>query len=526
MLYPIGTQTFSNLIERNMVYVDKTDLVYRLAQKNVCFLCRPRRFGKSLLLSTLASYFRGEKELFRGLKIESLEKEWKQHPVLHLDFANGAFYRPNGLENILDDAIDQWEKLYGKVSDTPEREKRFEYVIRRAHEATGQKAVVLIDEYDKPLLDVLSEPMEEQNRRTLKSFYSTFKAADAHLRFVLLTGVTKFSQVSVFSGFNQPKDISMDSEFDALCGITEAELHSYFEDEIAAMAPQYGTDHDGMFRLFKQRYDGYHFSEQMLDVYNPYSVLNALDSKRMDDYWFASGTPSYLMKLLDRDKVDMQAITGQYFKKQYFIDYKADRDDPLAMIYQSGYLTIKGVGYSDFGTLFSLDYPNGEVREGFVTLLSNDYFNQRGESSSLIMSMTMMLREARLDDLRDTLTAFFAGIPYNANRYGRAWSYESHYHYTLYLIFRLLSCYTVFTEKQNSRGRADIVVETPKYVYIFEFKLDGTAREALDQIDAKGYAQPYTADPRPLFKVGVGFSSTQRNISEWETIPGYASIQT
>lgn len=521
MLYPIGTQTFSNLIERNMVYVDKTDLVYRLAQKNVCFLCRPRRFGKSLLLSTLASYFRGEKELFRGLKIESLEKEWKQHPVLHLDFAQGDYSQSDYLTEKMGNWLGKWETDYGVQQTSPKIGIRFANVIAAAHERTGRKVVVLVDEYDKPMLDVLSEPMEQDNRNMLKEIYSTFKAADPHLRFVLLTGVTKFSQVSVFSGFNQPKDISMDSEFDALCGITEAELHSYFEEEIAAMAPQYGIDQDGMFRLFKQRYDGYHFSEQMLDVYNPYSVLNALDSKRMDDYWFASGTPSYLMKLLDRDKVDMQAITATKYEKQYFIDYRADRDDPLAMIYQSGYLTVKGVEHTDFGTLFSLDYPNGEVRKGFVTLLSNDYFNQRGECSSLIMSMTMMLREARLDDLRDTLTAFFAGIPYDANRYGRAWSYESHYHYTLYLIFRLLSCYTVFTEKQNSRGRADIVVETPKYVYIFEFKLDGTAREALDQIDAKGYAQPYTADPRPLFKVGVGFSSVQRNISEWETIPGY-----
>ncbi len=518
MLYPIGTQTFSTLIEENLVYVDKTDLVYALARKRICFLCRPRRFGKSLLLSTLASYFRGEKDLFRGLKIEALEKEWKQYPVLHLDFAQGNYKNPDYILERMDAWLNEWESLYGVSKQSKMPGIRFGNIIKAAHEKTGQKVVVLVDEYDKPLLDVLSEPAEETNRDMLKEIYSTFKAVDAHLRFVLLTGVTKFSQVSVFSGFNQPKDISMDNQFEALCGITEEELHTYFEEEITAMAPKYGTDREGIFQLFKKRYDGYHFSEGMLDIYNPFSVLNALDSQRMEDYWFASGTPTYLMKLIDRDKVDMQALTSRYYEKQYFIDYKADREDPLAMIYQSGYLTVKDVDYSEYGTQFLLDFPNGEVRKGFVSLLANDYFHQNGESTPLAISMTKMLREARLGDLRDTLTAFFASIPYDANRYGRAWSYESHYHYTLYLIFRLLSCYTTFTEKQNAKGRADIIVETPKYVYIFEFKLDGTAQEALDQIEKKGYAIPYAADPRPLYRIGVSFSSTERNITDWVEI--------
>ena len=516
MKYPIGTQTFSKIIENGMVYVDKTDLVYNLAQKNICFLCRPRRFGKSLLISTLESYFKGEKELFKGLEIEKLEKDWVKYPVFRLDFANGNFCKKEGLTNFIDDSLNYWEMQYGKTTDTDERGKRFLYLLKKAHETTGQKCVVLIDEYDKPLLDVLMEPMEQENRAVLKEFYGTFKSADEHLRFVLLTGVTKFSQVSVFSGFNQPEDISMDSDFDALCGITNDELVSYFDSEIATMAEKFECTKEEVYRYLKIQYDGYHFSEKMIDVFNPFSVLSAMSKKKLDDYWFVSGTPTYLMRLLDRGKTDMQEIVSRQYEKGYFMDYKADVEDPLAMIYQSGYLTIKGfkAGFG-FKTLYTLDYPNAEVKNGFVSLLANNYFQKGAYTTPLIQDMTYMLMEGRLDDMREALSGFFASIPYNANYQERVWSYESHYHYTLYLIFRLLSCYTTLTEKENSRGRADIIVETADYVYIFEFKLDGTAAEALKQIDDKGYAEPYAADSRKLFKVGVVFSSERRNITEW-----------
>ena len=516
MKYPIGTQTFSTLIEEGMVYVDKTDLVYQLAQKRICFFCRPRRFGKSLLISTLDSYFKGRKELFKGLKIEALEKDWKQYPVFRIDFSNGNFGKPDGLVNLIDDYLLQWERQFGRESDVVELGRRFQNVIRRASERTGQKAVVLIDEYDKPLLDVLMEPMEAQNRAVLKEFYGTFKAADEHLRFVLLTGVTKFSQVSVFSGFNQPEDISMDANFDALCGITMNEMHEYFDGEIEAMAAKYKCSKEEMYRLLKNKYDGYHFSEEMLDIFNPFSVLNAMSKKNLDDYWFSSGTPTYLIRLIDRNKTDIKEIVSRSYAKKYFMDYKADVEDPLAMIYQSGYLTIKGYDREDF--TYTLDFPNNEVKNGFVDILANDYFHQYGDSLSLATSMNKMLRQGRLDDLRDALTGFFASIPYNADYQERAWSYESHYHYTLYLIFRLLSCYTTLTEKENSRGRADIIVETNDYVYIFEFKLDGTSSEALKQIEECGYAEPYAADARKLFRIGVGFSSEKKNIVEWEVI--------
>ncbi|MCQ2319685.1 MAG: ATP-binding protein, partial [Bacteroidales bacterium] len=453
MKYPIGTQTFSTIIEEGMVYVDKTDLVYNLAQKHVCFLCRPRRFGKSLLISTLESYFKGERELFKGLKIEELEKDWTQYPVFRIDFSQGGYGVEGDLKKEIDKRLTQWERQLGVEKQIDKSGSRFSDILAEAHRQTGRKCVVLIDEYDKPLLDVLMEPMEAENRAVLKEFYGTFKAADEHLRFVLLTGVTKFSQVSVFSGFNQPEDISMKSEFDALCGITKDELVEYFDSEIAAMAEKKKCSKEEMYIRLKKQYDGYHFSEEMLDIFNPYSVLNALNDKSLDEYWFATGTPTYLVKLLDRNKTNIQEILSRQYVKSYFMDYKADVEDPLAMIYQSGYLTIKG--YNEKRMQYRLDFPNNEVRNGFVTLLANNYCGQRNDPNNLVLDINDMLDECRLDDMRDALTGFFASIPYDANYQERVWSYESHYHYTLYLIFRLLSCYTTLTEKENSRGRAD-----------------------------------------------------------------------
>ena len=513
MKYPIGTQTFSTIIEEGMVYVDKTDLVYQLAQKHVCFLCRPRRFGKSLLISTLESYFKGEKELFKGLEMERLEKDWVKYPVFHVDFAQGDYSKPEALYNILDEYLESWEGEYGSFFNTTMRGIRFHDVLGMAHKKTGKRCVVLIDEYDKPLRDAVTESQMDENRKILNEFYGTFKTADEHLHFVFLTGVTRFPQDS---SFNQPEDISMNSEFDALCGITKDELTEYFDGEIAAMADELGQTKEEMYALLKKQYDGYHFSEKMLDIFNHFSILNALNDRKLDDYWFVSGTPTYLMRLLDRGKTNMQEIVSRMYDKSYFMDYKADTEDPLAMIYQSGYLTIKE--YNRKRNQYQLDFPNNEVINGFVTLLANNYCGQRNDPKNLVLDINDMLDECRLDDMRDALTGFFASIPYNANYQEREWSYESHYHYTFYLIFRLLSCYSTFTEKENSRGRADMIVETNDYVYIFEFKLDGTAAEALKQIEDKGYAEPYAADSRKLFKVGVAFSSEKRNITEWSVV--------
>ena len=419
MLYPISVQTFETIKDRNYVYVDKTDLVYELAKEHVCFLSRPRRFGKSLLISTLEAYFLGRKDLFQGLKMESLETDWEEYPVFRIDFAGGDYTNPDELQNKLKGYIGNWEKKYGKDELRNTLSDRFQYVLEEATKQTGHKAVVLIDEYDKPMLDVIGTDLEEKNRNTLKGFYGTFKSADASLRFVLLTGVTKFSQISVFSGFNQPKDISMDSKFDAICGITEEELYQYFAEPIKEMAENYGCSVDEMKEILKKQYDGYHFSKKMIDIYNPFSIINAFDLKNIDDYWYRSGTSTYLVKLLEGHHVNMQKLTARAYKTEYFMDYRADAEDPLAMLYQSGYLTIKA--YDMRRRMYKLDYPNDEVRRGFVSLMANSYFHTKEvDNENWIIQIDDMLRDCDLDGVRDAFTSFLASIPYEANKDERA----------------------------------------------------------------------------------------------------------
>ena len=521
MRYPIGVQTFETIIEGNYVYVDKTDLIYDLTHEHICFFSRPRRFGKSLLISTLESYFRGRKELFTSLKMENLESDWLVYPVFHIDFANGSFYRSDDLKNTLDSYLIEWEQIYGKAKGVNVQGKRFQYVLEQAAKQTGQKAVVLIDEYDKPLLDVLGEETEEENRRILRDFYGTFKAADASLRFVLLTGVTKFSQITVFSGFNQPKDISMDRHYDAICGITEAELYDVFSDPIQEMAQELEYTIDEMKAVLKKQYDGYHFSGAMLDVYNPFSLINAFDQMQIENYWYRSGTPTYLARLLEGHQVNMQKLINRAYESQYFMDYRADAEDPLAMFYQSGYLTIKE--YDKRDRVYMLDYPNDEVRKGFVLLLSNGYFkgSQQAETDNWVLQLNRMLRRHDLEGIRDAFTTFLASIPYEANKDVRAMNFETHFQYTFYIIFSLLSCYTVLIEKQNSRGRADIIIESDADIYIFEFKVDRPAKEALAQIEERQYALPYLTDSRPVTKIGVSISSKTRTVAEWEEVQAF-----
>ena len=514
MRYPISIQTFETIIDGNYVYVDKTDLVYSLAQEHVCFLSRPRRFGKSLLLSTLDAYFSGRKELFKGLKIEALESKWDVYPVFRIDFAKGRFDVEGGLEQVLEEYVSNWESIYGKSDIYTTLSSRFQFVLEQATAKTGRKAVVLIDEYDKPLLDVLEEKLEDVNRSILKDFYGTFKAADASLRFVLLTGVTKFSQITVFSGFNQPNDISMDSKYDAICGITETELHTVFAEAIIQMATRLEYTVDEMKAVLKKQYDGYHFSNVLLDVYNPFSVINAFNKNRIDSYWYKSGTPTYLVKLLEGHNVNMQKLTSKPYESQYFVDYRADAEEPLAMLYQSGYLTIKG--YDKHYGEYTLDYPNVEVAKGFVTLMANSYLKKaESEASYWIINVDRMLRRGALDEVMDAFTAFLASVPYEANKDERARDFETHFQYTLYIIFRLLSCYTTLIEKQNSKGRADIIVESDNDIYIFEFKLDGSAEEALKQIEEQQYALPYLNDGRTVHKIGVNISSLTRTADSW-----------
>ena len=527
MKYPIGIQTFEKIIEDGFVYVDKTDMIHSLATEGtVYFLSRPRRFGKSLLISTLEAYFLGKKELFNGLKMESLEKDWKVYPVIRIDFNGDDFTRKGALDGALNNIVSKLEKQYSvEVTEGTSIGRRFQNLIAAIHQQTGTRVVVLVDEYDKPLLDVIDTPykvnyqgeeisLEEYNRNLLKSFYSSFKSADEHLRFVFLTGVTKFSQVSVFSGFNQPKDISMHPKYDALCGITEEEMLSYFHEPITEMAQRGKCSFDKMVAKLKKQYDGYHFSDTLTGILNPFSLLNAFDRMRLDNYWFQTGTPTYLIRLMEHFNENLDELTGKYYAVEDFSDYKADVERPLPMIYQSGYLTIKD--YDPRTNTFKLDIPNDEVTQGFLSLLANNYFKAPRIAEAMIFSSIRLLDNGELEPFHQELTAFFASIPYPMRRNKDEHDSERDFHYTFYLILRLLSTFVVYTEKQMSQGRADCIVETDKFVYIFEFKLNGTADEALRQIEDRGYAKPYAADKRTLYKIGCSFSSETGTIEDWK----------
>ena len=526
MKYPIGIQDFDKIINEGYVYVDKTALIYRLVTEgSIYFLSRPRRFGKSLLVSTLKAYYQGKKELFKGLAIDSLEKEWAQHPVFHIDFNGENFMERGTLEAKLDKWLSDHEKIYGKNFNSTLFGDRFIDLLKAAHQKTGKRSVVLIDEYDKPLLDVIDTGikttldcnellLEDHHRNILKGFYSVFKAADADLQFVLLTGVTKFSQVSVFSGFNQPSDISMDAAYEALCGITEEELYHYFEEPIAALARKHKCTMDDMKERLKKQYDGYHFSDEMVDIYNPFSILNAFAKQRIADYWFATGTPTYLIRLLNHSQENLNELTGKFYDPSQFIDYKADVEKPLPMIFQSGYLTIKDVDI-DMNT-FLLDFPNNEVKKGFVTMVASSYLKPSSDAGSWARDVVSALKTGDLEQFRKLLTSFLADIPYSMRRKESERERERYFHYTFYLLMRMVSVYTTYTEKQQSEGRVDCIIETPDYIYIFEFKLDGTADEALKQIEDKGYDRPYLTDKRKLFKIGVVFSSETGTVSDWK----------
>ena len=530
MKYPIGMQSFERIREGGFVYVDKTAILYDLVSTgSIYFLSRPRRFGKSLLISTLENYFLGRKELFQGLAIDSLEKEWAEYPVFHLDFNGINFKQPHALEETLQDFIDDAEKKYGITSSKQQIGLRFNDILEAAHEKTGRRAVVLIDEYDMPLLEVMNtgipspvvegeiKTLEDYNRNILKGFYSVFKLADKHLRFVLLTGVTKFSQVSVFSGFNQPDDISCDGRYDALCGITKDELLTVFREQIKELGKANGLNEEETIAKLKRKYDGYHFSENMLDVFNPFSLLNCLQKGNFKDYWFSTGTPTYLMRLLADNNENVNELVGKYYPAPEFVDYKATKQRPLPMLYQSGYLTIKG--YDPQLDVYRLDFPNEEVRSGMASALASDYFSSGNYSDSRIVDVTRTLLSGDLEKFKLQLTAFLANISYRFQRKQDAMECERHFQYTFYLIMCLLGRYNTYIEKETSQGRIDCILECPDYVYIIEFKLNSTAEVALKQIEEKGYAQPYAADKRKIYKVGISFSSETGTINDFAYKP-------
>ena len=528
MKYPIGIQDFAQIIQNGYVYVDKTDLIYKLINGGkIFFLSRPRRFGKSLLVSTLKYYFQGCKDLFKGLAIDSLEKEWAEYPVFHIDF-NGTNFGDDGtLRNRVEGSVKTWESIWGRDPINEDYGSRFAYVLKKAHETTGRRAVVLIDEYDKPLLDVMNTgykgmqngqelPLEEIHRNILKGFYSIFKLADEDVQFVLLTGVTKFSQVSVFSGFNQPKDISYDGRYDGLCGITKEELLSVFKEQIKELGEANGMTEEETIEKLKRKYDGYHFSKHLKDVFNPFSILNCLDSMDFTDYWFSTGTPTYLVRLLADNRQNINELAGKYYPAAEFVDYKATAQKPLPMLYQSGYFTIKG--YNNRRDTYLLDFPNEEVRSGMVAVLSSDYFGNNTTPSIWINDVSDSLEAGDLETFKHQLTAFLSNISYRFQRKSDEKECERYFQYTFYLIMQMLGRYNTYVEKETSQGRIDCVLECPEYVYIFEFKLNATAAVALKQIEEKGYALPYAADSRKLFKVGISFSSETGTVNDFDYV--------
>ena len=527
MNYPIGIQDFAKLRENNFVYVDKTDMVFDITKNDgVYFLSRPRRFGKSLLVSTIKYYFEGRHDLFKGLKIESLEKKWETYPVFEIDFNGSNYTEADALEQTLNGYLIKWEQQYGVKPATDQPGRRLADVLHQAHVQTGKTCVVLVDEYDKPMLDAMDTGLktrvgdnemliEDHNRETLKAFYSVFKLADADLRFVFLTGVTKFAQVSVFSGFNNAQDISMSPRFDAICGITTEELNTVFAPAIEELANANAVSVAETKSQLKQRYDGYHFSKRMTDIYNPFSLLNTFKSEDARDYWFASGTPSYLMRLLAHSNEDIQGIIARSYEAQEFVDYRATVEAPVPMIYQSGYLTIKGYNRED--DEYKLDFPNHEVASGFLTLLASGYFQTPTQPNSWANKLKKALHHGKPEDFRDLLNDFLASIPYSVRESNSEKSHERQFQYTVYLIMRLIGSTrnTVYHEKATSKGRADCVIETPRYVYIFEYNLDHPAAEGMAQIVDCGYAEPYAHDGRPVYAIACSFSSETGTIRDW-----------
>ncbi|MBQ9282934.1 MAG: ATP-binding protein [Treponema sp.] len=520
---PIGIQDFEDLRQNAYVYVDKTKHVYNLVTKGKpYFLSRPRRFGKSLLVSTLEAYFLGKKELFKGLWIydeeEKSENPWQVYPVLKFSLASGEFTEPNGLRNKLNDILKDFEEKYSLPFDETDLVSRFKNALKNAYEKTGKKVVVLVDEYDTPLLRNIGENEEQEkaNRALYKGFFATLKDYDAYLRFVFFTGVTKFSKVSVFSDLNQLQDITLDSIFSSICGITQAELESNFAPEIEAMAEKFGMTKDSCLAELKKRYDGYHFTQEKEDVYNPFSLINAFAKQRFGNYWFETGTPTFLVKKLNEINFDMRNFEDKVkISEDEIKDYRPENDNPIPLLYQSGYLTIKGFNAKQ--NSYKLGFPNEEVRYGFLKALAPIYLKIEKQSSHFNVDiLDDAVEEGYTDGMRDWFTSLFAILPYPASGDTESLT-EQNFQNVIYLSLLILGKY-VRTEVHSAKGRADCIIETDDFVYVFEFKRDVSAKEALKQIDEQGYAKPYEADKRKLFKIGVNFSTKERNIVEWEVV--------
>lgn len=508
--YPIGIQTFSKIVSEGYIYVDKTHLVYDLTDRyDYVFLSRPRRFGKSLLVSTLESYFKGEKSLFKGLALESLEQEWITYPVFRFDFSPANYIDTSRLLARIDGCLKSIAQDYSLSLDRSDVQENFASLIKQAFLKYGKQVVILIDEYDKPLLDCLHDyDLNEKLKAELRSFYSVIKASDEYIKFAMLTGITKFGKLSIFSGMNNLKDISLLPRYNDICGISESEFHRDFRAPIESFAEAHDISEEDAWSAFRTKYDGYHFAAKGEGIYNPFSVINAFDDNELDDYWFESGSPSYLIRLIEKNNYRLDAIDGQRRTKLELSDITDTSTDFVPLLFQSGYLTIKG--YNSDTSEYLLDFPNKEVVTAFWSSLAN-YF-MRGLNGSSAFNLKKCLRdvnEGRPEEFMLSMKSLFADTnsEYEKDK-------EIHFQNMMAIAAKMMGL-TVRTEIHSAKGRCDMQILTSDYVYIFEFKVNGAPEKAMKQIHEKGYAVPFEADSRTIFLIGANFSTNTRTLDGW-----------
>ena len=511
-LYPIGIQTFEEIINRNLLYIDKTEYIYRMAHSGGkhFFLGRPRRFGKSLLVSTMQSYFEGKKELFEGLAIEKLEKEWTEYPVLHFDMSGGKHMEGNQLEEYLGYRLQDEERKWGITEPVRGANNRLIDLINTAYEKTGKQVVVLIDEYDAPMLDVAHEKEQlDVLRNIMRNFYSPLKYSEAKLRFVFLTGITKFSQVSIFSELNNIANISMRDDYAGICGITKEELLGSMSEDIDMLAKARGLSRENTIAKLKEHYDGYHFSGFSPDVFNPYSLLNCFTERNFGAYWFSSGTPTYLINMMRKHGAVPTDITRVEADESEFDAPTEEMTTIMPLLYQSGYITIKD--YNRDYNYYTLDVPNKEVKVGLTKALIPSYVTPDTlATTNTARRIAQALDKQDMDGALHLLQDFLGTVPYC-----NVTNYEGHYQQMLFIIFSLLTAYLVDVEVHTPRGRVDIVLLTKTDLYIIELKLNKDAQTAMQQINLKNYAQRFALSGKPVTKVGINFDSTKGNITDW-----------
>lgn len=512
-LYPVGIQTFERIRKENKLYIDKTEYIYRMTHSGGCyfFLSRPRRFGKSLLVSTFESYFSGKKELFEGLAIEKLEQEWMEYPVLHFDMSGGKHMEKEQLEDYLSNRLEAEERKWGITHTKRGANDRLTELITTAYEISGKQVVVLIDEYDAPMLDVAHDKETlDVLRNVMRNFFSPLKMCEPMLRFVFLTGITKFSQVSIFSELNNIKNISLDDEYAGVCGITKEELLTQMSEDIDMLAEAQGMTREETVAKLKENYDGYHFSPASPDVFNPYSLLNCFDDKNFGAYWFSSGTPTYLINMLRKFKV-LPAKIGRSLARSSAFDAPTENLKTITpLLYQSGYITIKG--YDKMSQLFTLDLPNKEIKVGLFESLLPYYLEgmYAEEGDVAIAQMSVLIRQGDMDGALRLFQEFLGTVPYCNNT-----NYEGHYQQVLFIIFTLLTHFVVDVEVHTPNGRVDVVMETEDTLYLIELKLNKSAQSAMQQINLKQYGQRFARCGKPIVKVGVNFDAKKGNIEDW-----------